>query len=81
MPVLFREPSTDVSRVSDGSSVYGAMTFDAMVSGNSLTASDLAGSGALAGYTNGSVAGAFYGPGATEVGGVFEAARTPGMRI
>ena len=65
-----------VSRVSDGSAVDGALTFNAMVSGNTLSASDLTGSGTFSGYSNGSVAGAFYGPGAAEVGGVFEATDT-----
>ena len=64
----------DFVRGSDGSAAAGAMTFNATVSGNTLSASDLAGSGGLAGFANGSVAGAFYGPGAAEVGGVFEAA-------
>lgn len=58
----------------DDEVVDGTMTFSATVSGNTLSASDLSGSGAFAGYANGSVEGAFYGPGAAEVGGVFEAA-------
>ena len=51
----------------------GGLSFNATISGNGLSATDLSGSGALAGYSGGRVDGAFYGPGATEVGGVFDA--------
>ena len=51
----------------------GGLSFNATVSGNGLSATDLSGSGALADYSGGRVDGAFYGPGATEVGGVFDA--------
>ena len=51
----------------------GGLSFNATISGNGLSATDLSGSGALAGYSGGRVDGGFYGPGATEVGGVFDA--------
>ena len=53
--------------------VSGGLSFNATVSGNSLSATDLSGSGNLAGYSGGRVDGAFYGPGAAEVAGVFDA--------
>ena len=63
------------SRPGDGSysSVAGGATFNATVSGNSITASDLAGTGALAGYQNGRVRGSFFGPDAEEAAGAFDA--------
>ena len=57
-------PWTDVS---------GGLSFNATISGNGLSATDLSGSGDLAGYSGGRVNGAFYGPGAAEVAGVFDA--------
>ena len=51
----------------------GGLSFNATISGNGLSATDLSGSGALSGYSGGRVDGAFYGPGATEVGGVLDA--------
>ena len=51
----------------------GGLNFNATINGNGLSANDLSGSGVLAGYSGGRVEGAFYGPGAAEVGGVFDA--------
>ena len=59
----------------DAASPSTGLTFQGTVSGNSITASSLSGTGAFAGYS-GSVEGAFYGPDAAEVGGVFEASAT-----
>ena len=56
----------------------GGLSFNATISGNGLSATDLSGSGDLAGYSGGRVDGAFYGPGAAEVAGVFDA--TDGAR-
>ena len=53
--------------------VSGGLSFNATISGNGLSATDLSGSGDLAGYSGGRVDGAFYGPGAAEVAGVFDA--------
>ena len=53
--------------------VSGGFSFNATISGNGLSATDLSGSGDLAGYSGGRVNGAFYGPGAAEVAGVFDA--------
>ncbi len=61
------------SSFSDYATAPGGLNFNATISGNELSATDLSGSGALAHYSNGSVDGAFYGPGAAEVGGIFEA--------
>ena len=44
---------------------------------NGLSATDLSGSGDLAGYSGGRVNGAFYGPEAAEVAGVFDAINSP----
>lgn len=62
-------------RGTDTSSPSTGLTFQGTVSGNSITASNLSGTGAFAGYS-GSAEGAFYGPGAAEVGGVFEGTAT-----
>jgi hypothetical protein len=62
-------------------SAIGGLNFNATINGNALTASDLAGTGALARYSNGSVKGAFYGPDAAEVGGVFNAADGANNRL
>ena len=51
----------------------GGLSFNATINGNGLSATDLSGSGDLAGYSDGRVDGAFYGPGAAEVAGVFDA--------
>ena len=52
----------------------GGLNFNATISGNGLSATDhLSGSGDLAGYSGWRVDGAFYGPGAAEVAGVFDA--------
>ena len=51
----------------------GELSFNATISSNGLSATDLSGSGDLAGYSGGRVDGAFYGPGAAEVAGVFDA--------
>ena len=53
--------------------VSGGLSFNATISGNGLSATDLSGSGDLAGYSGGRVSGAFYGPAAGEVAGVFDA--------
>lgn len=57
----------------DWVSASGGLSFNAAVQGSGLSATDLSGSGALAGYSGGRVDGAFYGPGAAEVAGVFDA--------
>ena len=57
----------------DWGSASGGLSFNATIDGNGLSATDLLGSGALAGYSGGRVNGAFYGPGAAEVAGVFDA--------
>ena len=51
----------------------GGLSFKATISGNGLSATNLSGSGDLAGYSGGRVNGAFYGPGAAEVAGVLDA--------
>ena len=63
------------SRPSDGAyaPASGGLSFNATINGNGLSATDLSGSGDLAGYTGGRVDGAFYGPGGAEVAGVFDA--------
>ncbi len=64
------------SRPGDGSdyaAVQGELTFDATITGNRFTASTVTGTRDLAGYGNGSVRGAFFGPAAEEAGGVFDA--------
>ena len=62
-------------------SASGGATFNAQISGNGLTASDLTGTGDLAGYQNGTVRGSFFGPAAEEMGGVFDAEDTSGNRV
>ena len=52
--------------------VSGGLSFNATINGNGLSATDLSGSGDLAGYSGGRVNGAFYGPGAAEVAGVLD---------
>ena len=72
------------SRPGDGSSYQqasGGLGFNGTIAGNGISAADLSGSGVLAHYSNGSVTGAFYGPGAAEVGGVFEAADTTNNKL
>ena len=59
----------------------GGATFNAAIAGNRLTANDLAGTGALSGFQNGSVQGAFFGPAAEEVGGVLDAADPANNRL
>ena len=49
------------------------LNFNATIHGNGLSATDLSGSGDLAGHSGGQLNGAFYGPEAAEVAGVFEA--------
>ena len=68
------------SRPADGTyaPASGGLSFNATINGNGLSATDLSGSGDLAGYSGGRVDGAFYGPGAAEVAGVFDA--TDGVR-
>ena len=63
------------SRPGDGdySPASGGLSFNAAINGNGLSATDLSGSGDLAGYSGGGVNGAFYGPEAAEVAGVFDA--------
>ena len=54
--------------------VQGELTFDAAIDGNRFTASAVTGTQNMAGYSSGSVRGAFFGPAAEEAGGVFDAA-------
>ena len=63
------------SRVGRGSysSADGGATFTADINGSNMTATDLNGTGALSGYQNGNVRGAFFGPSAEEAAGVFDA--------
>ena len=63
------------SRAGSGSysSARGGATFNAEISGSNITATDLNGTGALSGYQNGNVRGAFFGPSAEEAAGVFDA--------
>ena len=51
----------------------GGLSFNAAINGSGLSATDLSGSGDLGGYGGGEVNGAFYGPAAAEVAGVFSA--------
>ena len=55
-----------------GAPASGGLSFNAMIDGNGFSATDLSGSGDLAGYSGG-VNGAFYGPEAAETAGVFDA--------
>ena len=55
------------------SQVSGGATFNADINGNGMTADNLTGIGALSGYQNGNVRGAFFGPSAEEAAGVFDA--------
>ena len=59
----------------------GGATFNAQINGNQLTAGDLTGTGDLAGYQNGAVRGAFFGPTAEEAGGVFDATDGSANRV
>ena len=59
----------------------GDVTFDAGISRNGMTADNLAGTGDLAGYQNGNVRGAFFGPSAEEAAGVFDAHDQTGNKI
>ena len=61
--------------------VPGNVTFDAGISGNGMTADNLTGTGDLAGYQNGNVRGAFFGPSAEEAAGVFDAHDQTGNKI
>ena len=61
--------------------VPGDVTFDAGISGNGMTADNLTGTGDLAGYQNGNVRGAFFGPSAEEAAGVFDAHDQTGNKI
>lgn len=72
------------SRPGDGNSYQqasGGLGFNGTIAGNGISATNLSGSGVLAHYSNGSVTGAFYGPGASEVGGVFEATDTTSNKL
>ena len=72
------------SRPGDSStyvSTSGGLDFNATINGNGLSATDLSGSGVLAGYSGGHVNGAFYGPGAAEVAGVFDATDSSQNRV
>jgi len=62
-------------------SAAGGATFNATVSAGGFTASDLSGSGAMAGYSGGNVSGAFFGPAAEEVAGVFDATDSSANRV
>ena len=46
-----------------------------------MTADNLSGTGALAGYQNGNVRGAFFGPSAEEAAGVFDAQDQTANRV
>lgn len=59
----------------------GGATFSATIDAGGFTASDLAGTGHLAGYGGGDVSGAFFGPSAEEAAGVFSAANPSANRI
>ncbi len=59
----------------------GDATFSATIGADGFTASDLAGTGSLAGYSGGDVSGAFFGPSAEEAAGVFDAVDPSGNRI
>ncbi len=63
------------SRMGRGSysSTTGGATFNAAITGNLITATDLSGTGDLAGYQNGNVHGAFFGPATEEAAGIFDA--------
>ena len=63
------------------SPVSGGITFDATIIGNLITATNLSGTGELAGYRNGSVSGAFFGPFAEEAAGVFDASNQADKRV
>lgn len=56
----------------------GRATFNAAISGDTFTASDFNGTGALAAFQNGDVDGGFYGPNAEEAAGVYDAVGTNG---
>ena len=66
-----RQSSPGDTRV--GVNASGGFNFNATINGDGLSAVDLSGSGDLASYSGGRVNGAFYGPGAAEVAGVFDA--------
>ena len=57
------------------------LTFEAQITGNGISGTNLTGTGDLGGYNSGSVNGAFYGPGAAEVGGVLESADTANNKL
>ena len=59
----------------------GGATFNAQINDNRLAASDLTGTGDLAGFRNGAVRGAFFGPAAEEAAGVFDAADGSANRV
>ena len=61
--------------------VPDGVTFNADISGNGMTADNLTGTGDLAGYQNGNVRGAFFGPSAEEAAGVFDAHDQTGNKI
>ena len=71
------------SRIGNGSysSTTGGATFNADINGNGITADNLSGTGALAGYQNGNVRGAFFGPSAEEAAGVFDAQDQTANRV
>ena len=71
------------TRVGSGSysTITGGATFNAAINGNLFTASDLNGTGALAGYQNGNVRGAFFGTVAEEAAGVFDAHDQMGNKL
>ena len=70
---FFNLESQPGDRSSNYAGVQGNLTFDASVIGSKFTASNLTGTQDIAGYQNGSVRGAFFGPAAEEAGGVFDA--------
>ena len=68
-------------RSRDYEAASGRLRFNGMIDGSSISAHNLAGSEILAQYSNGEVIGAFFGPEAAEVGGVFEADSATGNRL
>ena len=63
------------------SSINGGATFNAVINGSNMTATDLNVTGASIGYQNGNVRGAFFGPSAEEAAGVFDALDQVGNKI
>lgn len=77
----FRDMRKRPGNTRTNTAASGGATFNAQISGNQMTASDLTGTGDLAGYRNGAVRGAFFGPAAEEAGGVFDATDGSANRV